>query len=29
MPPYVIEDDQLGRLTAGMCQVVADYLAET
>ncbi len=27
MPPYVIEDDQLSRLTAGMCQVVADYLA--
>jgi adenosylmethionine-8-amino-7-oxononanoate aminotransferase len=27
MPPYVIDDDQLGRLTAGMCQVVADYLA--
>ena len=27
MPPYVIEDDQLDRLTAGMCRVVADYLA--
>ena len=29
MPPFVIDDDQLDRLTTGMCQVVADYLAET
>jgi adenosylmethionine-8-amino-7-oxononanoate aminotransferase len=27
MPPYVIEDEQLGRLASGICQVVADYLA--
>jgi adenosylmethionine-8-amino-7-oxononanoate aminotransferase len=27
MPPYVIEDEQLRRLSSGICQVVADYLA--